>query len=74
LIFPENLTFDGFQYRTNRINEAINLISLINKKIGGKKNGTNPNISDLSQEVNPLVQNSNFLLKDLQLLVDILAA
>ena len=25
-MFPENLIFDGFQYRTNRINEAINLI------------------------------------------------
>ena len=51
-MFPENLTFDRFEYRTTRINEAINLISLIDKKIGGKKNGTNPNISDLSQEVN----------------------
>jgi site-specific DNA recombinase len=51
-MFPEKLTFDGFQYRTTRINEAINLISLIDKKLGGKKNGTNPNISDLSQEVN----------------------
>ena len=51
-MFPENLTFDGFQYRTNRINEAINLIYLIDRKLEVKKNGTNPNISDLSQEVN----------------------
>jgi hypothetical protein len=31
-MFPEKLTFDGSQYRTNRINETFNLISLINKK------------------------------------------
>jgi site-specific DNA recombinase len=51
-MFPEKLTFDGIQYRTTRINETINLISMIDKKIVGKKKGTNLNISDLSQEVN----------------------
>ena len=53
-MFPEKLTFDGFQYRTNRVNEAINLICLIDNKLEGKKNGTSLNISDLSQEVIPL--------------------
>lgn len=26
-MFPEKLTFDGFQYRTTRVNEALRLIS-----------------------------------------------
>ena len=52
-MFPENLTFDGFQYRTTRVNEAMNLMSLIHKQFGGKKNGTKPNILALSQEVTP---------------------
>ena len=38
-MFPENLTFDGFQHRTTRINEALNLIFLINSKYKAKKMG-----------------------------------
>ena len=53
-MFPEKLTYDGFQYRTTRINEALNLISLINSKIKGKKKGTNPSFSDLSHPVSRL--------------------
>ena len=52
--FPEKLTYDGFQYRTTRINEAMNLQSLINSKIQSKKNGTNPSFLDLSHEVSRL--------------------
>ena len=52
-MFPEKLTFDGFQYRTQRVNEAINLISLIDNKLKGIKKGTSHSISDLSQEVTP---------------------
>ncbi len=52
-MFPKKLTFDGFQYRTNRVNEAISLMCLIDKQIHGKKNGTSPRFSDLSQEVTP---------------------
>ena len=52
-MFPEKLTFDGFQYRTTRINEALNLMLLINSKIQGKKNGTNLLNSDLSHQVTP---------------------
>lgn len=50
-IFPEKLTFDGFQYRTNRVNEAISLMCLLSKQLEGKKNGTSPNFLDLSQQV-----------------------
>ena len=53
-MFPEKLTFDGFQYRTTRINEALNLMLLINNQIQSKKNGTNPLNLDLSQEVTQL--------------------
>ena len=53
-MFPEKLTFDGFQHRTTRINEALNLMLLINSKIKDKKNGTNPIISDLSHQVTQL--------------------
>jgi len=50
-VFPEKLTFDGFQFRTTRINEALEYILLIDNKIGGKKNGTNSSILNLSREV-----------------------
>lgn len=36
-MFPEKLTFDGFQYRTTRVNEAISLICLIDSKMKSKK-------------------------------------
>ena len=36
-MFPEKLTYDGFQYRTTCINEALNLMSLINNKIQSRK-------------------------------------
>ena len=50
-MFPEKLTFDGFQHRTNRVNEAISVMCLIDKQLGSKKNGTSLTNSDLSQEV-----------------------
>ena len=53
-MFPEKLTFDGFQYRTTRVNEALNLMLLINSKIQSKKNGTNLLNSDLSHQVTQL--------------------
>jgi site-specific DNA recombinase len=53
-MFPEKLTFDGFRYRTARVNEALNCIMLIDSKLKGKKKGTNPNFSDLSHQVIPL--------------------
>lgn len=52
-VFPEKLTFDGFQFRTTRINEALEYILLVDNEIGGKKNGTNSSILNLSREVTP---------------------
>ncbi len=53
-MFPEKLTFDGFQYRTARVNEALSCIMLIDSKLRSRKKGTNPNFSDLSHQVIPL--------------------
>jgi len=38
-MFPENLVFDGCQHRTKRLNEIINIISLIDKELKPKKMG-----------------------------------
>ncbi len=67
-IFPEKLTFDGSQFRTTRINEALEYILLIDNKIGGNKNGTNSSNLNLSRHVTPTAQNSNHLMSDLKLL------
>ncbi len=53
-IFPEFLVFDGTQHRTTKINSAITLIYQNTSKLRAKKNGTNLNFLDLSQEVIPL--------------------
>jgi site-specific DNA recombinase len=52
-VFPEKLTIDGIQFRTTRINEALEYILVIDNGIGGKKNGTNSSILNLSREVTP---------------------
>jgi site-specific DNA recombinase len=47
-IFPEKLVFDGFQYRTARVNEVVHLIYMMDKGLLENKNGqTDPKI-DLS--------------------------
>ena len=33
-IYPENLIYDGTGFRTKRVNEAVQLIYLINKQLG----------------------------------------
>jgi hypothetical protein len=38
-IFPERLTFNGFYYRTTRINEAIQLIYMMSRELDENKNG-----------------------------------
>jgi len=38
-IFLENITFDGVEHRTGRINEIVNFIYLINSELGTKKMG-----------------------------------
>ncbi len=47
-IYPENLTFNGTGFRTTRINEAVQLMYLINKEIDRNKKGTKKIISSLS--------------------------
>jgi site-specific DNA recombinase len=38
-MLPEKLTFDGFQYRTTRVNEALLLVLLFDKTLQFKKMG-----------------------------------
>ena len=38
-IFPEKLTFNGFYYRTTRVNEAIRLIYMMDREPDENKNG-----------------------------------
>ena len=51
-IFPEKLIFDGFNYRTTRLNEALRLIYNMDAAFEENKNGTNDNFSHLSHQVN----------------------
>ncbi len=50
-IYPEKLCFDGTDYRTAKINEAAQLIYLINNKLEAKKNRTKLDFSSLSDSV-----------------------
>lgn len=50
-IYPEKLCFDGSGYRTARVNEAAELIYLINSKLTAKKNRTKLDFSSLSDSV-----------------------
>jgi site-specific DNA recombinase len=47
-IYPEKLIFDGFQYRTNRINEAVRIIYLLDKAFHENKTGQTKEDIDLS--------------------------
>ena len=55
-IFPEKLVFDGFQYRTARLNEAVRLIYSLGKGFSQNENGQTESIFDLST----LVRQSGF--------------
>jgi site-specific DNA recombinase len=50
-IFPEKLTFDGFGYRTARLNEAVQLIYSLGKGFSENKNGQIETNFNLSNEV-----------------------
>ncbi len=50
-MFPEKMVFDGFALRTNRINEAVQLIFSLDKSFSENKNRTNGNNSNLSCQV-----------------------
>ena len=47
-IYPEKLSFDGFQYRTLRINEAARAIYQINSDLGAIKNRKSGDVLHLS--------------------------
>ncbi len=50
-MFPEKLHFENNSLRTNRINEAVSLIYLIDSDLGGNKKGQIKNKFDLSCKV-----------------------
>jgi site-specific DNA recombinase len=52
-IFPEKLTFDGFTYRTARVNEAARLIYSLDTGFREMKNGKDNDFSRLSRWVVP---------------------
>jgi hypothetical protein len=47
-IYPEKLSFDGFQYRTNRLNEAVRIIYSLDKAFNENKTGQIKENFDLS--------------------------
>lgn len=52
-IYPEKLCFDGLQYRTSRINDAVNLIYQINNELRAKKDRKSSDVLRLSGRVAP---------------------
>jgi len=52
-IYPEKLTFDGFQYRTTRVNEAVELIYTLDAGFSQKETGQTKEDFDLSCLVTP---------------------
>jgi hypothetical protein len=50
-IYPEKLTFDGFQYRTTRVNEAVELIYVLDKGFTKNETGQTKEVFDLSSVV-----------------------
>ncbi len=53
-IFPEKLIFDGENFRTTRVNEAVGLIYRLDVAFRENKNGTSEIFSSLSHQVIPL--------------------
>ena len=53
-MFPENLRFDGLKVRTQKVNEAAQLLFNMGTAFKEIKKGQAGEISDLSQEVIPL--------------------
>jgi site-specific DNA recombinase len=52
-IYPEKLTFDGFQYRTTRVNEAVELIYTLDAGFIKNETGQTKEVFDLSCLVPP---------------------
>jgi site-specific DNA recombinase len=72
-IYPEKLVFDGFQYRTTRLNEAVRLIYTLDKGFSEIKNRKGSKKMHLSGEVAVLEQLSNHFMDDLRRLAAIVA-
>jgi site-specific DNA recombinase len=53
-IFPEKLVFDGENFRTTRVNEAVGLIYRLDAAFRENKNGTSDIFASLSHQVIPL--------------------
>lgn len=51
-IFPEKLVFDGENFRTTKVNEAVGLIYRLDAAFRENKNGTSDIFIDLSHQVN----------------------
>ena len=72
-IFPEKLVFNGNNYRTARVNEAVKLKYIFGLGFSGNENGqTNENF-DLYTQVNRIGQISNHFIEDLRLLAALVA-
>lgn len=69
-IFPEKLVFAGFQYRTARLNEAIQLIYNMGKGFSENRNGQTESIFDLSTLVHRTRASSNYLMESLKAVLD----
>lgn len=52
-IYPEKLTFDGFNYRTPRLNEAVRLICSLDAAFQGIKKGHSSQFTEMSPKVTP---------------------
>lgn len=50
-IYPEKLTFDGFSFRTTRLNEAVRILYKLDEDFSQNKNRTNGKNSNLSCQV-----------------------
>src|SRR5581483_11854973 len=50
-IYPEKLTFDGFRYRTTRVNEAVELIYALDAGFIQNETGQTKEVFDLSSVV-----------------------
>jgi site-specific DNA recombinase len=50
-IYPEKLTFDGFRYRTTRVNEAVELIYALDAGFSQNETGQTNEVIDLSSVV-----------------------
>ena len=53
-IFPEKLTFEGHNFRTVRLNQAVQLICSLDAAFRAKENGTSGSETNLSHPVIPL--------------------